>query len=197
MGATLAWRYPPERAARHVAEEIVYGNLRDRGRAYMSRTERVGPGVLILVSPAHEAPARFVADRLAEDGFTVLVPALPEPDEAGRLVATAADHLLENWHPRLGVVAFEAWIEPTAQLIDRRCVDAAVFCPGPATSAIPMWGPALIFGSATDWAATVDGATRREAEVELIECGPGRGSPAELPEDGPSLMSDLFHHHLS
>ena len=130
MGATLAWRDPPDRDNRAFGTSITFGGLSDRGTGYMAFSDRVGPGVL-LVHDEFGLGGSLVAlaDEFRAAGFTVLCPDLHGTDERvarARLRAGAA-HLTDNWHPRLGLVGFSiggdlaaglaAEIEPNAVVL--------------------------------------------------------------------------------
>ena len=101
MGVTVQWRGENEREPASYGKHITFGNLRDKGTAYMSYSDRVGPGIVVLGGSTE------LCDRLTSEGFTTLAPALPpERDRAERLLDAAVEHLLDNWHPRVGVLAF-------------------------------------------------------------------------------------------
>jgi carboxymethylenebutenolidase len=146
VGSTIQWREPPDdRPNRSSGEMVTFGRHRDAGRGYMARSERVGPGVLVLHEFFGLQPS-FVdyADRLNAEGFTVLVPDLYDGaiaatvDEARVLaggldvdrtlamLAAAAALLTDNWHPRLGVVGFSLGADFAVELSARRAIDALV-----------------------------------------------------------------------
>ena len=120
MGSTVQWRGENEREPNRYGKTITYGNLRDKGTAYMSYSDRVGPGVVVL-GGSHET-----CDWLTSEGFTALAPDLPDDDagRAERLVDAAVDHLVDNWHPRVGVVAFGAARPLAEQVAQRKTLDA-------------------------------------------------------------------------
>ncbi|MGH2806225.1 MAG: hypothetical protein ACRDKT_03020 [Actinomycetota bacterium] len=119
MGATVQWRSEPNREPERFGKIVTFGNLRDKGTGYMAFSERVGPSVL-LVSTDPGPDERTFADWLMGEGFTVLVPQLSglAPDVALRIVTAGAEHLVDNWHPRLGIVGIGdagAWAEEVAR----------------------------------------------------------------------------------
>jgi hypothetical protein len=62
---------------------------------------------------------------LTEEGFTALAPDLPDDfDIADRLIDAAVDHLVDNWHPRVGVLAFGDARTAGQRLVERRTLDA-------------------------------------------------------------------------
>jgi hypothetical protein len=110
MGVTLQWRpEPDDRDNRSVAVTVEFGRFHDRGIAYMIYTDRVGPGVLVLSESSVEGRYETYLHSLNDDGFTVLAPILSSarsPDDIPVMLRAASAHLTENWHPRLGVIAF-------------------------------------------------------------------------------------------
>ena len=121
MGATLQWRGENEREPSSYGRSITFGNLRDKGIAYMSYSDRVGPGIVVL------GGSQELCDRLTEEGFTALAPILPIDEATGdRLVDAAVDHLVDNWHPRVGVLAFGDARSLARRLTERKMLDAAV-----------------------------------------------------------------------
>ena len=122
MGATVQWRGEHEREPARYGRAVTFGNLRDRCTGYMSYSDRAGPGIVVLGGSA------ALCDRLTEEGFTALAPDLTDLDEttADRVVAAAVDHLLDNWHPRVGVLSFEGTHELALRVDERRGLDAVV-----------------------------------------------------------------------
>ena len=119
MGATVQWRGEQPREPSSYGKTITFGNLRDKGRGYMSYSERVGPGVVVLAGSVR------LCDWLTEEGFTALAPELPTDGvTADRIVDAAVDHLVDNWHPRVGVVAFGSSRALAERLVERRTLDA-------------------------------------------------------------------------
>ena len=85
----------------------------------MSYSDRVGPGIVVL------GGSREICDRLMNEGFTALAPELPaDSDKAHRVLHAAIDYLVDNWHPRIGVLAFGEQRSFTENL--ERPVDAVV-----------------------------------------------------------------------
>jgi hypothetical protein len=122
MGASVQWRGENSREPSSYGKTITFGNLRDKGTAYMSYSERVGPGVVVL------GGSNELCDWLTEEGFTALAPLLP--DDAAtcdRIVDAAVDHLVDNWHPRVGVLAVGSSRPIGQRLIERRNLDGAAF----------------------------------------------------------------------
>jgi carboxymethylenebutenolidase len=125
MGKSIQWRPENTKQPRSYGEMVRYGGRRDGGQAYLAHSDRVGPGVLVVHEGYGLQPGWFsFADRLMDDGFTVLVPDLFDGrvgntlDEARALgtgldrqftsmrLKAAAEFLSDNWHPRVGIVGF-------------------------------------------------------------------------------------------
>lgn len=146
MGPTMQWREPPgDRANRATGEMVRFGGRTDGGDGYLSHSERVGPGVLVLHEFFGLQPSFLAyADRLNEAGFTVLAPDLYDGriattvDEARsfaqsldvpatiRRVHAAASFLTDNWHPRLGVVGFSLGADLAVAAAAERPVEGVV-----------------------------------------------------------------------
>ena len=119
MGASLQWRGEQPREPASYGKVISFGNLRDKGIGYMSYSERVGPGVVVL------GGSTKLCDWLTEEGFTALAPELPpDADIADRIVVAAVDHLLDNWHPRVALLAFSERRALAQAIAERKTVDA-------------------------------------------------------------------------
>ncbi|MPZ68628.1 MAG: hypothetical protein GEU71_03775 [Actinobacteria bacterium] len=123
MGVTLQWRSEHTKPERRFGTTVDFGGGAARGTGYMSYSERVGPGVVVVHDAfgLHDDVIAF-CDELNLEGFTVLAPDLfdgrmaRDEDEAAalagglddaraaRLIREAAGHLTANWHPRVGVV---------------------------------------------------------------------------------------------
>ena len=121
MGATVQWRGEQPREPASYGKVVSFGNLRDKGTGYMSYSERVGPGVVVLGGSTE------LCDWLTAEGFTALAPELPPDEEtAARMVVAAVDHLVDNWHPRVGLLAFGERRDLAQAIAERKAVDAIV-----------------------------------------------------------------------
>jgi dienelactone hydrolase len=112
----------------------------------MAYSERAGPGVLVLhPAPSWADPVLDFGRAVHSDGFTVLVPDVGVDDGDGGLeqVAAAADHLTDNWHPRLGVVGFGAAAVMACRLAGARECDAVVLYGGDEPDANTFEAPLL------------------------------------------------------
>lgn len=177
MGKHIEWREPQDRAIETTSKTIEVGRGASRCQCYVARSNRVGPGVLVL----HEFfglqdSFRRYADDLAAEGFTVLVPDLydgkiaRDVEEATALakasdddavmgkVRAAADHLLDNWHPRMGTVGFSFGAAYGSWLAKERDVDATVLYYGWYEHDEGTWsGPVLgHFAEVDEWESIVD-----------------------------------------
>jgi carboxymethylenebutenolidase len=136
---------PKKGLGAHIGERISFGKRKDAGEGYMSRSERVGPSVLVL----HDffgltgAVTQF-ADELNAEGFTVLAPDFYDGrladsvEEATAMVKAldfekamarlggAASFLTDNWHPRLGLVGFSLGAGLALEFVQQRDAEAAV-----------------------------------------------------------------------
>jgi hypothetical protein len=130
MGATVQWRSEPDREPERFGKTITFGNLRDKGSGYMAFSERVGPSVL-LVSTEPGPDEHAFADWLMGEGFTVLVPQLTglPPAIAMRITTAGAEHLLDNWHPRLGLIGVGEGSALVEELARSRPCDAVLTFP--------------------------------------------------------------------
>lgn len=137
---------PNDREPGRYGRMVDFGGRSDRGTGYLAHSDRVGQSVLLL----HEwfglqDPFKAYADRLCEEGFTVLAPdlydgfvassveeaetkmqSLDEGKTQKRLLA-AARFLADNWHPRIGVVGFSLGASFAAWLGQNFPVEASVF----------------------------------------------------------------------
>ena len=127
MGATVQWRSEPDREPERFGKTVTFGNLRDKGSGYMAFSERVGPSVLVVSAEPGPDEHAF-ADWLMGEGFTVLVPQLTglTSEVALRIVTAGAEHLLDNWHPRLGLVGIGEASALVEELARSRACDAVV-----------------------------------------------------------------------
>ena len=145
MGKNFSLRPENTKEPRSFGNDITFGKLKDKGSGYMSHSERVGPGVLILHEFFGLTPSfRRYADRLCDEGFTALAVDLYDGAVAGsveeakklasslehettmRKLNAALEHLTANWHPRVGVIGFSlgAWF--AGSLAQEARPDAAV-----------------------------------------------------------------------
>src|SRR3989304_6444033 len=77
MGVTLQWRYEQTRAERRYGSIVEFGGGSAGGSGYMSHSDRVGPGVVVVHDAfgLHDDVIAF-CDELNLEGFTVLAPDL-------------------------------------------------------------------------------------------------------------------------
>jgi carboxymethylenebutenolidase len=186
MGGPIQWREPPASEPRHFATEVDFGTRRSPGTGYLYYSQRSGPGVLVL----HEffglqESFKNYAARLSETGFTVLAPDLydgvlaRDVDDAIRLrdelddkhalnrVEAAADFLVDNWHPRLGVVGFSLGASFADAVARSRPVEATVFYYGSGEkTASNFSGPLLAHLASDDEWTPVGEAREVLAELE-------------------------------
>lgn len=193
----MQWRQPPERVDRR-HESVV-----DLGRgvlADLAHSDRVGPGVLLL-----EGGGRSRVARWNEAGFTILAPRCAADDLDDRTLTGAARFLVENWHPRLGVVAVGGpAVSAAKRLLELGCEpDVLVLyegVPTPATST-----PVVAHLSAAEYGRReqrlFEGLVEAGGEVEiyLYEAPPVASDPAA--ETKMSLVDertlDALAHYLS
>ena len=141
---------------------IEFGKRRDAGTGYMAYSDRVGPGVILLHEFFGLQPSfKDYADKLCEAGFTVLVPDLydgyiaPSVEDATkkaqsldeehvmRVLKAGAAHLMDNWHPRLGVIGFSLGAGFAAQMAIEMSPEAIVTYYG-AAEASERWTAPLL-----------------------------------------------------
>ena len=198
MGTSIQWRQPPPGLTnRSYGRTVGFGRGRRAGRAYMAASDRVGPGVLVVSRGDLSQEDISFATALNNDGFTALVLEGSYGDRTDDVLDAAGEFLTDNWHPRLGVVAFGDRAAPGAAVATRLAVEALVVYGGlPA----PGWQPgrtAILghFGE-EDRAradARFDELERAGAEVE-------RWAYAGKPFDSSEALSrtqDFLHYHLS
>lgn len=123
MGATLQWRGFQDRPVRVGSQHVRFGGGRSAASGYLAHSSRVGPGILLLADPASGIDEMIeLADALCTEGFTALVPL--NGDTLGPEVLDAAvDFLVDNWHPRCGLIAFGRSCPSGKALVERRSLD--------------------------------------------------------------------------
>ena len=122
MGTSVQWRDENQREPSRYGRTVTFGNLRDRATGYMSYSERVGPGIVVLGGSVE------LCDWLTEEGFTALAPALDGDDATrDRVLDAAVDHLVDNWHPRVGLLAFGDMRAMAERLTERKTIDMVAF----------------------------------------------------------------------
>ena len=156
---------PPEGPSWSAGELISFGGLTDKGTGYMGYSERVGPSVLVLHDAHGLLPSvRTLTDRFVDEGFTTLAvdlyggrhaedaatanrlaAGLDTADTMKRLVA-AAEHLSNNWHPRLGVVGFSIGASLATMLAHEVALDATVVYYGGGEGLGQSWGERPLLG---------------------------------------------------
>jgi carboxymethylenebutenolidase len=170
MGGSFEWREPISSEPRSFVKQVEFGVGRSAGTGHMCYSQRSGPGVLLL----HEFfglqdSFRDYAARLSAEGFTVLAPDLYDGaladtvEEAIRLrdeldadrtqlrVQAAADFLVDNWHPRLGVIGFSLGAEFADGVARARPVEGTVFYYGAGEeTAAGFSGPLLVHLASDD-----------------------------------------------
>jgi carboxymethylenebutenolidase len=185
MGKSIQSRRPPQNLQnRSFRRTIEFGKHRTAGSGYMSYSDRVGPSVILL----HEffglqQSFKSYADLLNDQGFTVLAPdlydgAIAESVESAQAMArsldiertvgrikAAAQHLADNWHPRLGVVGFSLGADFAVELAQDFPVEAAVLYYGLGDIQAHKWRSPLLghFADQDEWTSF------SEAEVAFAE----------------------------
>ncbi len=177
MGKHIEWREPQDKLVETTSETIEIGKGPARCRCYVARSNRVGPGVIVL----HEFfglqdSFRRYADDLAAEGFTVLAPDLYDEkvaadadealaiaraldgDVAMQKLEAARDHLIDNWHPRLGTVGFSLGASFACDLAQRHDIDATVLYYGLGDVDPLQWSGPLLghFAAVDEWEALDD-----------------------------------------
>ncbi|MGH2752261.1 MAG: dienelactone hydrolase family protein [Actinomycetota bacterium] len=198
---------PPETPSWSAGERISFGGLSDKGSGYMAYSERVGPGVLVLHDGYGLIPSvKRLTDRFVAEGFTALAVDLYDgrvarnPDEARALAAArdpdevmprlraAAEHLSDNWHPRLGLVGFSvgaSWATALALQIE---VDATVVYYGGGDLGESDWGSRPLLGhfatdDATEAARSARASIARLDDAEAFDYDAPHGfANADLPD---------------
>ena len=156
---------PPQGPSWSAGELISFGGLSDKGTGYMAYSERVGPSVLVLHDAYGMLPSvRSLVDRFVAEGFTALAvdlyggrtagdaanahalaAGLDMADTMKRLVA-AAEHLSNNWHPRLGIVGFSTGASLATSLAREVDVDATVVYYGGGEDLEQSWAGRPLLG---------------------------------------------------
>jgi carboxymethylenebutenolidase len=190
---------PREGRGAVTGEMISFGKRRDAGTGYMARSERVGPGVVLL----HEFfgltdSFKQMADDLNAAGFTVLAPDLYDGviaetveeassmsddldvDRVLRQLGAATEHLSANWHPRVGVVGFSLGAWYALKLAQQRSLEAVVTYYGVAMIDIPAWKTPLLahLAEVDEWTPPEDVAEtigKLDDEIAELHTYPGTG----------------------
>jgi carboxymethylenebutenolidase len=235
MGKSIQSRRPPQGLQNRSFRAMVpFGRRRTAGQGYMAYSDRVGPGVILLheffgLQPSFKA----YADLLNEQGFTVLAPDLYDGsladsvesalakarsldvDRALGQIKAAAEHLTDNWHPRLGVVGFSLGAGFAVQLAQDLPLEATVLYYGLGDIDPERWRSPCLghFAAHDEWESTAEAELAFSALQE-------RGIEAEMhlyPEVGHwfanadvlsaydqsaaelafQRTADFFHYHLS
>jgi carboxymethylenebutenolidase len=195
MGKPIQSRRPPPGLQnRSLRSMIAFGKGRSAGTGHMSYSDRVGPSVILL----HEffglqQSFKSYADMLNEQGFTVLAPDLYDGTIAdsvdsararaqsldvdhtmGRIRA-AAEHLTDNWHPRLGVVGFSLGAAFATQLAQELPVEASVLYYGLGEIDLATWRSPCLghFAEQDEW----ESFEEARAAFEALQ---SRGIEAEI-----------------
>jgi dienelactone hydrolase len=162
----------------------------------MAASSRVGPSVLVVHERAREGdPARLYADELNEDGFTALAVDLPSDsgDRTDAILEAGASFLSENWHPRLGIVAFGSRVGDAIRLAGEAGAEAVVAYLGDVPASLDagdlpamahVWGP----GHSPD--------LQSETGWDEI-CFHARDSAEEETAAALAQTLDFLHYHLS
>jgi hypothetical protein len=162
----------------------------------MASSSRVGPSVLVVDEPAgfgdHAEP---FADALNNGGFTAMSIDLTDVGNHGPapVLEAACSFLSENWHPRLGVVAFGSLIPVAARAaIDARAEALVAYLAEPGTSWKAGGLPAMVHTWSEVDAVSIAGP---DADLELYRYGEG---PIEA-EQAQALERtvDFLLYHLS
>jgi hypothetical protein len=157
MGATLHWREPPDRDARDFETFVEFGRGRRSGTGYMAYSERSGPGVLVLhPPPSWSDPVVGFAQAVHAEGFTVLVPGMEAGDAGPERLEAAVEFLVDNWHPRLGIVGFDSAAVIAEKLAAARGCDALVLYRRDEAGTSSLRIPILRHPAATATAASLE-----------------------------------------
>lgn len=202
----MQWREPPDRENRSFSKIVNFGRHRDAGSGYMALSDRVGPCVLIVHGDGSAPWLRPTADRLNKLGFTVLAPQVPSATEGSKgapsdVLIAAADFLIDNWHPELGVIVYRSPDERVRPLLAGGKLAAVVAYDGPPEME-PVCPVQLHLPAAPD---PGDLATLRPDTEAHLYSGTGKGfaepdstsfhaPSAELAEE---RVVDFFAYYLS
>ena len=194
MGASIQWRQPPPSLRnRHYGATVEFGRGRSAGRGYMAASSRVGPGVLVLDDAADATAARGFADALNESGFTALAFDYSDVEDSEVLpvLEAAAEFLVDNWHPRLGVIGFESQLPAAIAVAQRARAEALVAYAGDSPQ---PWDEVDIPCMAHVWGDLDESPLGEDAEVHIYD-----GSAGEEAEVGSAFERtlDFLTYHLS
>jgi carboxymethylenebutenolidase len=195
MGKSIQSRRPPvDLQNRSFRRMVDFGKHRTAGTGYMSYSDRVGPSVIVL----HEffgLQQSFMgyADRLNEEGFTVLAPdlydgAIADSVESATTMAqsldpartmgkikAAAELLTDNWHPRLGIVGFSLGARFAVEVAQEVSTEGTVLYYGLGDFDLTRWNTPCLghFGEKDDWEpraeteAAFAGLEQLDVDVEM------------------------------
>jgi hypothetical protein len=122
--SSLQWRDENRAEPRSFGGDVTIGSGRLAATGYLAHSQRVGPGVLVL-APALDDAVRALADRCLAEGFTALAPDLTGEDPAA-IAREAAEMLVANWHPRVGVLALRSTETIAVAVAERITPDALI-----------------------------------------------------------------------
>jgi len=167
MGASLQWRQPPSNLKnRRYGTTVAFGRGRSEGSGYMAASSRVGPSVLVVDdnTDADGGPEHAFADALNEAGFTALAVdvAAREEEDALPVLEAGASFLADNWHPRLGIVAFGPRVPESVRIaLEVRAEALVAYVADPP----PRWDPPELPVMAHVWGPDAGLTTPGDAEV--------------------------------
>jgi carboxymethylenebutenolidase len=235
MGKSIQSRRPPDdlqnRSFRRMVE---FGKHRTAGTGYMSYSDRVGPGIIVLHEffGLQQSFMRY-ADRLNEEGFTVLAPdlydgAIADSVESAKAMAQSldpartigrikagAEHLTDNWHPRLGIVGFSLGASYAVEVAQDLLTEGTVLYYGLGDFDSNRWNSPCLghFAEQDEWEPWTEVeaafASLDKLDVDLeMHLYPGVGhwfANADVPSAYNASAAELafqrtahfFHHYLS
>jgi carboxymethylenebutenolidase len=177
---------PPAGPSWEAGERVTFGGLSDKGTGYMAYSERVGPSVLLLHDGYGLLPSvEELADGLVADGFTALAPDLYDgavartaqeahtlfvaldEDVVDKRLRAAAEHLTNNWHPRLGVIGFSMGASLATRLARTIDLDATVVYYGGGAGLDEEWDSGPLLGHFAEDDASESAATARRVMGSL------------------------------